>query len=451
MFRCISSNYAIEPKNKLKVEVSGLSMEHGKWTKFLPVVLVLVLSIPIVTVAQWTDFKESRRLADSIVDSSGFFSGFSESTTTTVDLIPDSIIDSTVSDAEENITITDSEGNVQNVTQDTGKKSIINAVITTGIMLGVAVAAAFGIFMLFRKKKKVTLKMIFAISLGLCSSVSIMLYLYLLRLFLNDVLRIGLKETDLFYGIIIGIGAVIGIFIVYNMVFRALEPKRKNPALIAFCVALGPFLAIVLPVWVVVFLLAGVALWDLWAAKRGIIKKMINLSDEHRKEDRMIARKAKQTAVTEQARLDHQTPTLAPNPPVTPPRRKRKKLIDVGIGEDITSYGLYEGKHFALGIGDFIFFSVLVSATFKWMMLKLPWMEFYAVGWGELLAIMMTILVMTTVMIGFKQTLSFLETENVMPGLPISVLWGLITFFAAAIFVELINVIGYGVSPVNPF
>lgn len=429
-------------------------MEREKWSKYLPVVLVLVLSIPIVTLTQWVDFKESRRLADEYVDSSGFFTGFSDQATTTIDIIPDSIIDKTVPGAEENITVTDSEGNVQNITQSTGKKSIITGVITTVIMLGLAVAAAFGIFKLFQKRKRMTLKMIFATALGLCASVSFMLYLYLLRLFLNDVIDLGLKETDLFFGLIIGAGAVVGIIIIYNMVFRSLEPKRKNPALIAFCVILGPFLAIVLPVWVIIFLLAGVALWDLWAAKRGIIKEMIHLSDKHRKEDRKIQKTTQHSTVS---LSQPQVPQMVQQPPVVgsqqgpSPGKRKQKLFDVGVGEDITSYGLYEGKHYALGIGDFIFFSVLVSATFKWMMLKMPWMEFYAFGWGELLAVLMTIIVMMAVMIGFKQTLSYLEKENVMPGLPLSVLWGLIAFFAGAIFLELIHSVGYWVRPVNPF
>jgi MFS family permease len=442
--------FAFESTKNIKVEVSGPLMERGKWTKYLPVVLVLVLSIPIVTLSQWTDFKESRRLADEYVDSSSFWTGISDQSSTTVDLIPDSVIDSTIPDAEENITVTDSEGNTQNITQSTGRKSIIRGVITTFIMLGLAVAAAFGIFKLFTKRKRLTLKVIFATALGLCASVSFMLYLYLLRLFLNDVFDMSLKETNIFYGIIISIGAVVGIIIIYNMVFRSLEPKRKNPALIAFCIILGPFLAIVLPVWVVIFLLAGVALWDLWAAKRGIIKEMIHLSDKHRKEDRKKA--PKPPAILPMMPAGNAVPPgVLPHPPASaPPKRKRKKLIDVGVGEDITSYGLYEGKHYALGIGDFIFFSVLVSATFKWMMLKMPWMEFYAFGWGELLAVMMTILVMTAVMIGFKQTLSFLDKEQVMPGLPLSVLWGLVAFFAASIFLEMVNLIGFG-EMVNPF
>ncbi|MGA1872594.1 MAG: hypothetical protein ACMUHY_02890 [Thermoplasmatota archaeon] len=427
-------------------------MSKDGWTKYLPVILVLVLSIPIVTVSQWTDFKEARRLADDVVESSGFFSGFSESTTTTIDVIPDSVIDSTLPDAQENVTYTDSEGNVQNITQDTGKKSVLTGIITTAIMLGLAVAAAFGIFFLFRKRRRLTLKLIFAIALGLCSSVAVMLYLYLMRLFLNDVFDLGMEETGAFFGIIIAIGVVIGITIVYNMVFRSLDPKRKNPALIAFCIALGPFLAIVLPVWVVIFLLAGVALWDLWAAKRGIIKDMINLSDEHRKEERKNARLAPLSPPDWHDVQDAGGPKASnyvPAPVKSPARRK--KLIDVGVGEDITSYGLYEGKYFALGIGDFIFFSVLVSSAFKWMMLKMPYMGFYVDGWGEVLVVLVTMVVMMAVMIGLKQTLSYLDKENhVMPGLPLSVLWGLLTFFSLSVFLQAVNLIGYG-SVVNPF
>ncbi|MBN1539554.1 MAG: hypothetical protein JW939_05370 [Candidatus Thermoplasmatota archaeon] len=425
-------------------------MEHGKWTRYLPVLLVLIISIPIVTVSQWTDFKEARRLAEDVVDSSGFFSGFSESTTTTIDVIPDTVLDSTIPNAKENITYTDSEGNVQNITQDTGRKSIIKGVVTTSIMLGLAVAAAFGIFFLFRKRRKLTLKMIFAIALGLCSSVTVMLYLYLMRLFINDVLNLGLKENGVFFGIIVVVGLIVGIAIVYNMVFRSLDPRRKNPALIAFCIVLGPFLAIVLPVWVVIFLLAGVAIWDLWAAKRGIIKEMIHLSDEHRKEEKRSAKASPSTIYHQSSSRKDNNPIRADvSPQVSPPAR-RKKLIDVGIGEDITSYGLYEGKDFALGIGDFIFFSVLISATFKWMMLKIPFMGYYNFGWGELLAVLVTFVVMVTVMIGFKQTLSFLDKENVMPGLPLSVLWGLIAFFSLSMFLEIVNLIGFG-TIVNPF
>ena len=426
-------------------------MKDRRWTIYLPVLIVLVLSVPVVYVSNWVDFNNSRELASEVVDSDGFFAGFSEKTSTTIDLVPDSIVNRALDNADENITYTDSSGNRQNVTQATGSKTIIGSVLDALLMVGIAIGAAFGIFFLFKMKRKVTLKAFFAVALGLCASVSVMLYLFLLKVFLNGAFGFGIKEGSLFYWIIVIIGLSIGISIVYNMVFRSLDRKRKNPALLAFCVLMGPFLTIVLPVWVIVFLLSGVAIWDLWAAKRGVIMEMIYLSDEHGCEVRKAERKAhlhrNAPAQVHTSRITAH-PARA-NPPITV-KKKRKRLLEVQAGEDITTYGLYEGKYFSLGIGDFIFFSVLVTATFKWMMLKLPWMGFYAFGFGELLAVLITILVASAVILGLKQTLSYLEKESVMPGLPLSVLWGLVAFIFVFLALEIVNWIGYG-QPVNPF
>lgn len=424
-------------------------MIDRRWTIYLPVLIVLVLSVPVVYMSNWMDFNDSRELAAEVRDSSGFFAGFSEKTSTTIDLVPDSVVDRAMGNSDENITYIDSSGEQQNVTQAKGSKTIIGSILDALLMVGIAIGSAFLIFFLFKMRRKVTLKAFFAVSLGLCASVSVMLYLYLLKMFLNGAFGFGIEDGSLFYGIIVVIGLSIGIPIVYNMVFRSLERKRKNPALIAFCVLMGPFLTIVLPVWVIVFLLSGVAIWDLWAAKRGVIKEMVNLSDEHRREDRKVQRKVP-LRQSSPDRSGTSRITAHPAKASLPGMNRKRRLFDVQAGEDITSYGLYEGKHFSLGIGDFIFFSVLVTATFKWMMLKLPWMGFYVFGFGELLAVLITILVAFAVILGLKQTLSYLEKESLMPGLPISVLWGLVAFILVFLALEIVNWIGYG-QPVNPF
>jgi hypothetical protein len=209
----------------------------------------------------------------------------------------------------------------------------------------------------------------------------------------------------------------------------------------------------------VIPLISGVALWDLWAAKKGIIKEMITESDRERdevKESRKIALKNQRRRESISANNNPNIQTGAP-PHVTGSLdnykesvQTRKKIFDVQAGEDITSYGLYEGKYYSLGIGDFIFFSVLVSATFKWMMLKMPWMDFYIPGWGEAVTIIATAIVSALVILGLKKTLSYLDKENVMPGLPLSVLFGLMGFFSIVIFLQVINVVFFG-NIVNPF
>ncbi len=426
-------------------------MPEHRWTMYIPVLLVLMLSVPLVLVSQWGDFERSKELADEVEKSDNFFSGFTEDTSTTITIIPDTIIDNTIPNSRENINVTDSSGNTTTIEQDTPGRSIFSGLLNAGVMVGIAIASAFGIYKLFTRRKKLTLKLFFLTALGLCASISIMLYLYLFRDFLENAMELIIPRNTLFYIVISGIGLVIGSFIVYNIVFRSLEPKRKNPALIAFCILLGSFLAIVLPVWAVIPLITGVALWDLWAAKRGIIKDMITESDKQRDEIRVARREEIKAMRKMEAIRGYQDPDIQQGAPPhvtgsipktnTP---KRKKLFDIQPGEDITSYGLYEGKYYSLGIGDFIFFSVLVSSTFKWMMLKSPWMGFYVPVGSEVIAILATVLVMALILLGLKKTLSYLDTENVMPGLPLSVLFGLVGFFGVGIFLEIVNLIFYG-------
>lgn len=415
-------------------------MDRKKWSIFAPVLMVLMLSVPIVTSTLWLDIKDVREVAKGSESTGGLFSGFTENTGTAVNIIPPAIIDNTIPDATEKVNYTTPSGQNVTIEQRTPRGTLIGGVLNALVMAGIAVLAAFGIFLLFKLRRRLTLKLFFAMALGLCSSISLMLYLYLSRSMGEDLLGISLPDSIPFIAAIIVIGAVAGYLIVRNMVFRSLDPKRKNPALIAFCVLLGPFLAIVLPFWVVLFLLVLISVWDLWAAKRGIIKEMVHLSDQHKKEERVTKR-----AAAASPGLKAGTETVKPTP-----MTKRKPLIQVNAGEDITTYGLYEGKHYSLGIGDFIFFSLLVSATFKWMMLKLPFAGFYSPFWGEVLAVELTILVAMAVLFGLDKTLSYLDRETVMPGLPLSILWGTVTLIVLGLILEAWNLVMVG-RAFNPF
>ena len=84
------------------------------------------------------------------------------------------------------------------------------------------------------------------------------------------------------------------------------------------------------------------------------------------------------------------------------------------------------------------------------MMLKVPWLEFYLPGWGELLVMTATALTGALVLLGLKKTLGYLDRESVMPGLPLSILFGLFGFFSTVIFLQALNLIFYG-TVVNPF
>ncbi len=404
---------------------------NRKWSMFPPVLIVLLLSLPIALFTQWEDFGYSRELAEETVKTSGTFTGISDDRANTITIIPETVVENTIPEYRENVTLTNSTGGTEERTQTTGGGTVIEGVLNAALMVGVAIGFAFLIFLLFKLKKRITLKLFFAVALGLCTTLAIILYGYFFTLFLEAGPGIEVEMGALYLVILVLLGITGGVSIVYNMVWNSTNPRRKNPALIAFCVILGPFLAIVLPVYVVIFLLMGVALWDLYAAKRGIIKEMINLSDEHRKEERAMERK----------RVQHQ---------MIAPTVERRPLIKVDQGEDITSYGLYEGKHYSLGIGDFIFFSIMASTTFTWFMMKMPWMGFYVPALGEVLIVVLTLIIMAVILLGLKQTLVFVDRESIMPGLPLSVLWGLLSFLGIVLVLQGVDYVFYG-ELVNPF
>ncbi|MDG6225222.1 MAG: hypothetical protein QCI82_06885 [Candidatus Thermoplasmatota archaeon] len=410
-------------------------MRDRRWTMYAPVVLVLFMSVPLVFTTLYGDFQRARTLAGDVVGSSSFFKGISDDKTTTVSIVPDVFIDRTIPDARENVTLTNQTGGQQEVNQSTPKGAILKGILNALVMVGIAIISAFGLFFLFKRRRKLTLKMIFAGAIWMCSSLSLFLYIYMFRDFLKGALGIQVTLGAHFYIFALVAGFSAGTYIVLNMVFRSLEPRRKNPALIAFTILLGPFLAVVLPISFVIFLLIGVSLWDLWAAKRGVIKDIVTESEKERS---ALANKP-----------SHRT-ERSPSAPAVVKKRRAKGLLRVDKGEDITSYGLYEGKHYSLGIGDFIFFSLLSSTAFTWFMLKMPWMGYYQFLWGELIALLFTVLVACAIILGLKQTLSYLEKDSIMPGLPLSVLWGLIAFLACALLVQAMNLIFYG-SMVNPF
>lgn len=416
-------------------------MAKYRFTMYIPVMVVLALSIPLISMGIWSDMEYSREMADSVKESDSKFRGFTDNSDISVNIVPTSVVDENVKDSTEKVNVTDSSGNTSVIEQDTAKGELIQGLLDAAIMVGLAVVAAFVIYKLFIKGKKFTLKVFFTVALGLCASISIFLYLYLFRDFLLETTGFEVARNWIFYVSTLTVGFVIGSFMVYNMVYKSLVPKRKNPALIAFCILMGAFLSIVLPIWALIPLITGVALWDLWAAKRGIIKDMITHSDEER--DNILKERKKREAIkhTHNPEVRHVTGAVPEEGPPNLSVQKKRSMFEVAPGEDITSYGLYEGKYYSLGLGDFIFFSVIVGTTFKWLMLKLPWAGFYNFGWGEALAILGTVIVAELVLLGLKKTLGYLDKEKVMPGLPLSVLYGLIGFFAIGIGLEVLNLV----------
>jgi hypothetical protein len=169
-------------------------MTDRRISLYIPVLLVLAISLPLVAATLYTDFSRVRELADTTVGSSSLFRGIADEKSTTISIVPDEVIDDNIGETTENVTLTNDTGGQQQIVQSTPKGALTKGFVNAGIIVLLAVASAFGLFFLFRQRRKLTLKMIFAVAIWLCASLAIFLYLYLLRGFTSEVLGVRTEE-----------------------------------------------------------------------------------------------------------------------------------------------------------------------------------------------------------------------------------------------------------------
>jgi len=160
-------------------------MKDARFTLYIPVIVVLALSLPLVWVTLYSDFDRTRELASENEDTTGFFQGISDDKSTSITLVPNEVIDNTIPGATEDVVLTNDTGGQQSIEQSTPKGALTKGLINAGIMVALSVASAFGLFFLFKRRRKLTLKMIFALAIWLCASLSMPLSISRMLTFTN--------------------------------------------------------------------------------------------------------------------------------------------------------------------------------------------------------------------------------------------------------------------------
>lgn len=350
-------------------------------------------------------------------------------------------------------------------------------IINVGVLLGIAVAAAFLIYLLFKFKKRLTIKLFFSIALGTVAVATIFIIFFFFYNYL--IFQFDVPYSDLYvFSIGIPIGLVGGIGIIYNITSKNTTPKRRNIALICLSGLIAVFLTSVLFEGLLVLLIIGISVWDIYATKRGPIKGIIDITDKDEKDLKdakaaqtkaapsnapsQNARTAKVGPTTPQAQTNNAT-TLPPvaNRPLQPPTSLATTTPMVKVQpapvpaqapanpkandlEALQLFGLYDTKEFSIGVGDLIFYSVLMALAMKYFMFKLPYYGFYSEGLGIGIAFFIAIVIGIAVLAGFVKTVQLLDRNYILPGLPISMGIGIGSFLVFWAALEIINWIYYG-------
>ena len=162
-----------------------------------------------------------------------------------------------------------------------------------------AIIGGFGIALLFKYRKKITLKFFFGGALFFAGTFIIfffgdsILYLVQTRFYGVFILNFDPYDVKLFrftplitydgiYFLMIAGCCIVSFWITYIINSRRFERKTKNSALLIQSALMGAFLSVILPTYTVVILLIGLSIYDIYSVRRGPIKDIVRytLEDE---------------------------------------------------------------------------------------------------------------------------------------------------------------------------
>ena len=225
----------------------------------------------------------------------------------------------------------------------------LNAVFFVGLSL----IAATVFLILIRKGKVFLLKMIFGLSLWFSGSF-ILFYILIILLPLENIAE--------FYAVI-AFSSIFGVFLALSLVSYKIPVIIRNLFIIILSSIIGFFLGYNSPTWSIVAILIGLALYDMYAVKRGPLGKLVT---ELEKEE------------------------------------ESKK-------GDILPFLGYTTNTLQIGLGDLVFYTVLVTH-----LLSRPQYGIVDATAGAL-----------GVLLGAIITFNMLKKEKMLPGLPLSIFLGL--------------------------
>jgi hypothetical protein len=252
---------------------------------------------------------------------------------------------------------------------------------------------------------------------------------------------------DIMVGLIVAPFAVpIGIALGYFIVSKKVTLDRKNVSLLFAGALMGAFLATLIPLWIVLPLMVGISLFDIYSVRRGPIKKIIDLENQPKPaskpkpqpEPEILTENIPEvTSLPEPVSTAQEPVSEEPSPTPNPePTLKKEPAYD---DDETDLIMLYETPQWSLGLGDLVIFSMFSAVGLTYTLTYLPYYGFYNQALGFIIPWLVFAVVTIAILAGFSVTIKMLRKHDIMPGLPVSVGFGLIAFFICIGILQLAN------------
>jgi hypothetical protein len=325
--------------------------------------------------------------------------------------------------------------------EGTGTEQASAGILNALIYIIPAIIGGFFIALLFKYRKKVTLRAFFGSALFFATT-------FISFFFFNIILYvIQLRSYEMYFvssytsyftpgnlqfiyisgisNIIIPLSLLIGIAVSYIISSKRILLNTKNYALLFLGGLMGAFLSVILPTWTVVFMLVGLSLYDIYSVRRGPIREIMEMTYGPESSTTPSPPREQQGAST----ADSAPAFTVAEPEVKsvtyqeiPETARQKKPAPAqnyeAIDEDLLTNMTYGTKHWDLGIGDLVFYSMLGSHS-------LIFGTQYISEFGIIAPIALFVATTIGIMAGFIITLKLLSRNAMLPGLPMSIFMGL--------------------------
>ena len=261
------------------------------------------------------------------------------------------------------------------IPEENASQGLINGLIYTAF----AVVSSIIIYFLVKKKGQNILKIIM--------SIAFMFLTFTLILFFGILIAPILQTSALAYYIFMGFCVIIALGLTY-LYFSGRMPRfARNLYVLGIGTMIGAFMGIAMPLWTTIVLLVGISIWDFISVKKGPIKGIMEILGQ----------------------------------------------VDPDEVRSLTKED-FDQAEIQIGIGDVAFYSMLTSGCLVSTSTSIiPGLQLTMLG-----SIITTLFAAIGILIGAFITIRALRKNAILPGLPLSILIGLV--FAVASYIVLINI-----------
>jgi len=264
----------------------------------------------------------------------------------------------------------------------------VSGLLNTGVMVTLAFLGGSGLYLLFKYRRRVV-KHVFGFVFGMITIVAVFFFV---EEILGLVEFINGLSLEFYHKMLVGsaIAIPLSLFTAKAAISEGITRRNRNIALVTLGTLAGALMATVTPVFMAFPLFLGLAAYDVYAVKRGPIKKIVS---------------------------------------------------DYGVFNFMVAY---EAEDWSLGLGDVVFYSMLPSSSLVYTMTHISRFTFYdsSILVGILIPWLVFIAVAGAVVIGFKKTLKIME-RRLISGLCIPILLGCVFFGFCILTLQLVNYLGW--------